>query len=194
MLNKIWNNKFQSILSVLFLSIGIMNDKLLSKINTFLFLSNIKKHGNNCTIMRGVYCRYPNYIEFGNDVIIGNYSRFSTEFPRDHYLILEDNVSIGQKCSIDFSGGILIKKEAHIAHDVLISTHDHGFDYRNKPIGKALEIGENAFIGSRSIIMHNCNYIGKNAVVGTGSVVTKDVPDYAVVAGNPAKIIKYINQ
>lgn len=69
----------------------------------------------------------------------------------------------------------------------------HGFDYRNKPVGKALEIGEYAFIGSKSIIVHNCNYIGKHAVIGSGSVVTKDVPDFAVVAGNPARIIKYIN-
>ena len=81
---------------------------------------------------------------------------------------------------------------AHIAHNVLISTHDHGYDYRNKPTGKSLEIGEGAFIGSRSLILHNCNRIGKNAVIGTGSVVTKDVPDNAIVAGNPAKVIKYI--
>ena len=49
-----------------------------------------------------------------------------------------------------------------------------------------------SFIGSRCIILHNCNYIGKNAVIGTGSVVTKDVPDNTIVVGNPAKIIKYI--
>ena len=57
----------------------------------------------------------------------------------------------------------------HIAHQILILTHDHGYDYRNIPIGK-------------------------NAVVGIGSVVTKEVPDYAIVAGNPAKILRYINQ
>ena len=72
-----------------------------------------------------------------------------------------------------------------------ITTHDHGYDYRNKPTGKSLEIGENAFIGAKSVILFNCNRIGNNAVVGTGSVVTKDVPDNAIVAGNPARIIKY---
>lgn len=77
--------------------------------------------------------------------------------------------------------------------EVLISTHDHGYDYKSELIGKSLEIGEHAFIGSRSSIMHNCNYIGKHAVVGTSSLVTKDVPDYAVVAGNPAQVIKYID-
>lgn len=81
---------------------------------------------------------------------------------------------------------------AHIAHQVQITTHDHGYDYRNEPIGKALEIGKAAFIGSRSTILFNCNRIGKNAVIGTGSVVTKDVPDNAIVAGNPARVIKFV--
>lgn len=45
-------------------------------------------------------------------------------------------------------------------------------------------------IGSRAIILASCHYIGKHARVGAGAVVTHDVPDYAVVAGVPAKVIR----
>lgn len=54
--------------------------------------------------------------------------------------------------------------------------------------GSCIEIHDNVFIGGQSIIVGNVS-IGPNAIIGAGSVVTKDVPEDAVVAGNPAKII-----
>lgn len=54
-----------------------------------------------------------------------------------------------------------------------------------------LEIGHDAWLGERAIITPRCSRIGIGAVVAAGSVVTKDVPDFAVVAGNPARIIRY---
>lgn len=192
MINKIWNKTFKGILGALVLFLKILFEKIGDKITTFLFVSNIKSAGSNIHAIRGLVYRYPVFIEVDNDVIIGKQTALTSEDLPGHYCKIENGVSIGAKCNIDFSGGIVIKKDAHIAHEVLISTHDHGYDYKSKPVGKPLEIGEYAFIGSRSIIMHNCNYIGKHAVVGTGSVVTKDVPDHAIVAGNPAKIIKML--
>ena len=57
-------------------------------------------------------------------------------------------------------------------------------DYYTGPV----VIKDNAVIGGRSIILYNVT-IGKNALVAAGGVVTKDVPDFAIVGGNPAKII-----
>lgn len=191
MFNKIWNGKFKGLISALFVGIIVIYDKLIDRITTVFFKLNIKDHGKNIKVCRGVYYRYPKKIEIGNNIIIGKKTVFSSEISNDNFIKVEDGVSIGGNCHIDFSGGIIINKDAHIAHFVHISTHDHGYDYNSIPIGKKLIIGENAFIGSRVIIMHNCNYIGKDSVIGTGSLVTKDVPDHAVVAGNPAKVIKY---
>jgi hypothetical protein len=53
-----------------------------------------------------------------------------------------------------------------------------------------LEIGHDAWLGDRAIITAGCSRIGIGAVVGAGAVVTKDVPDFAVVAGNPARLIR----
>jgi acetyltransferase-like isoleucine patch superfamily enzyme len=54
-----------------------------------------------------------------------------------------------------------------------------------------LEIEHDAWIGANVIVTSNCDRIGIGAVIGAGSIVTKDVPDFAVVVGNPARILRY---
>jgi acetyltransferase-like isoleucine patch superfamily enzyme len=56
---------------------------------------------------------------------------------------------------------------------------------------KKLEIGNDVWIGQSAIILRQVSKIGDGAVIGAGAVVTKDVPDYAIVAGSPAKVIRY---
>lgn len=53
-----------------------------------------------------------------------------------------------------------------------------------------LEIDEDVWIGARAIILPGCKKIGAHSIIGAGSVVTHDVPEYAIVGGNPAKILK----
>ena len=55
----------------------------------------------------------------------------------------------------------------------------------------ALEIGADAWLGAHAIILPGCGRIGRGAVVAAGSVVTRDVPDYSLVAGNPARVVRY---
>ena len=75
--------------------------------------------------------------------------------------------------------------------------HVHGFARTDIPMreqvdenAKLLEICDDVWIGARSIILQNCCRIGTGAIIGAGSVVTKDVPDFAIVGGNPARILK----
>ncbi|ELI1804019.1 acyltransferase, partial [Vibrio parahaemolyticus] len=92
---------------------------------------------------------------------------------------------------------IQIGKNVLLAQDVLIIGGNHEYKDPSIPIknqgeGKQgnIMIGDDVWIGARSIILTGVS-IGKGAVIGAGSVVTKDVPCFAVAAGNPAKIIKY---
>ena len=118
--------------------------------------------------------------------------------------------SIGNFCSISDDCGI--RKNHSIKY---ISTHPimycneldiFGFNYDEakkteyymegiQPKGKSHnnkkhKIGHDVWIGSRALLLNSCN-IGNGAIVAAGAVVTKDVPDYAVVAGVPAKVIRY---
>lgn len=81
-----------------------------------------------------------------------------------------------------------------ITKDVLFLTHDGGtLVYRpqipNLEITKPIFVGNNVFIGVRSIIMPGI-VIGNDCIIAAGSVVTKNVPDHSVIGGNPAKFIK----
>lgn len=119
------------------------------------------------------------------------------DIAKEKGLIVEDGVSI--MGGVDFGSEpylITLRRNSRISSDVLFINHDGGtWAFRNhwnqyKDVIKygRIEIGEETFIGARSIIMPGVK-IGRNCVVGAGSVVTKDVPDYTVVAGIPARKI-----
>lgn len=88
-----------------------------------------------------------------------------------------------------------------MGEDVLILGGRHNFDVTDIPVslqgsaGKTgLHIGNDVWIGARTIILPGCNHIGNATIIGAGSVVTKDIPDYAVVGGNPARVIRFRSQ
>lgn len=110
------------------------------------------------------------------------------------HLTIGNNTHINQDCILDARSFITIGNNVSISHRVMLMTGSHDinssdFKYKGEPI----EIKDYAFIGVNAIVLGGCT-IGKGSVVCAGSVVTKDVPNFAVVAGSPAKIIAQRNQ
>lgn len=115
---------------------------------------------------------------------------------------IDDNVWIGHYCLLDGIGGIKIGKGVHVASHSCIYTHSSqnairlmGDKYIEIPAEERLgyiienvEVGEFSFIGTSCVILPGTK-IGNGCILGAGSIVKGEYPDYSIIAGNPAKII-----
>ncbi len=100
-----------------------------------------------------------------------------------------DGVAIGDRTEIHAGESIVIGEGTLVAWDCCILDRDYHKFGGEKEIIKPVNIGKHVWIGCHSIILKGVN-IGDGAVIAAGSVVTKDVPERALVGGNPAKVIK----
>lgn len=143
----------------------------------------------------------PQHISLGKKTFIGNYAWLGAfdEYAGIKYtprLVIGDYVSIGDFVCITCIGELVIYDGCLFSEYVYISDHVHGIDPRaGRPDQQALvskgnvEIGENSFLGYRVSVLPGVK-LGKHCVVGANSVVTHSFPDYSMVAGVPAKLIK----
>lgn len=113
-------------------------------------------------------------------------------------LIISDGAVIGDYNHIFATRSIVIEEKVLTANHVYISDNLHGFEDINTPIVEQpikqlnnVVIGEGSWIGENVCIIGAS--IGKNCVIGANAVVTKDIPDYSVAVGVPAKVIKRYN-
>jgi acetyltransferase-like isoleucine patch superfamily enzyme len=102
---------------------------------------------------------------------------------------------LGQECTISCYQHVSIGRECIIADRAMMIDFDHGMVEVERPIREQgiykrdLRMGHNVWMGYGACVLRGVT-VGDNAVIGTNSVVTKDVPDNAVVGGVPAKLIR----
>ncbi len=140
-------------------------------IRGFLVKPLLRKSGKKINIHHGADFSTGNTISVGNNSDLGIDSWIRAD------LTIGDNVMMAVGCTIY---GIY-----HQYDRVDIPMVEQGFQ-QSRPIF----ISDDVWIGARVIILGGV-HIGKGAIIGAGAVVTKDIPPYAIVAGNPAKIIKF---
>lgn len=155
----------------------------------------------------------------GQSVYIGKHCSLKGK----HHISLEDSVSvrpytqiwsglggtvrigrgseIGERCRISIANSLEIGDKVLLSPNVYITDCDHEYRNINVPVidqgivqrSQKVSIGEGSYIGINAVIVGNVK-IGRHCVIGANSVVTKDVPDYCVAVGSPAKAIKQIRQ
>jgi len=109
-------------------------------------------------------------------------------------VLLGDRVRIGIGSVV--IGPVTMKSGSGLGQHVFVSGFNHGYadGKRNSSVQplvkKEVVIGEDSHIGANSVVVAGV-HIGKRCQIGAGSVVTKDIPDYSVAVGNPARVIKY---
>lgn len=146
-------------------------DLLPAFVRNILFSLLFKKFGRNVMLDYRTYVRYPWKVSIGNHVAINRGCEFYPSVQSEAgYIVLEDHVVLGPKVSI-FS-----------------ATHDYS-TLALPDTSAPIVIGRHVWIGGNTTLLPGI-VIGEGAVIGAGSVVTKDIPPFTVAVGNPAKVIK----
>lgn len=119
------------------------------------------------------YCDYGNHIEVGKNLFI-NYNCTIVDVAK---------VIIGDNCML--APNVAIYTAGHPVHPV---SRNSMYEY-----GKEVTIGDNVWVGGNAVILPGV-HIGSNTVIGAGSVVTGDIPDWVVAGGNPCRVIRKITE
>lgn len=161
--------------------------------NGVLDISKLKEIGENVTIEDGVLIFHPENIALHNNIYIGHNTILKGYYKNN--MIIRSNTWIGQNCFFHSAGGLEIGEAVGIGPCVKIITSAHTDSDLDLPVlYQPLEfqkviLKDGCDIGVNSTILPGVT-IGKGAIIGAGSVVTRDIPDYSIAVGSPAKVIR----
>ena len=170
---------------------------------TSRFKGSFKHFGTDTLLAPGVKIHTPKYISVGNNTSIMSHCIIETcaVDGNNPQLEIGDKVSIGEYSHITCANKVVIGNGVLTGRFVLITDNSHGNNTKEfadiAPLAREIHsngpvhIGENVWIGDKVTILPNVK-IGKGCIIAANAVVTKDIPEYSVAAGIPAKVIKTI--
>ena len=136
-------------------------------------------------------------ITLGNSVIIRPSTRVYAGNAQS-LVSFGDGTELGEHSTISSNNKVIFGNDVLTGPHIFVADHNHAYTNISVPISKQgvkcnptdeVVIGDGSWIGTNVVIVGNV-HIGKHCVIGANSVVTKDIPDYSVAAGIPAKVIK----
>lgn len=157
-------------------------------------------------IRRPVYIRGDKFISWGRGLTSGVNLRidvFNVDGHPTPRLQIGDNCQINDYVHIGVINSVIIGNNVLIASKVFISDHNHG-DFENDPemnispaqrklTATPTKICDNAWLGEGVMVLPGVT-IGKHSIIGAGAIVTKDIPEYSIAVGNPARVTKQYNK
>ncbi len=141
------------------------------------------------------------YIHIGDGTMIGPQVTLSAGMTPGQVCLSERVITIGDRCLIGKGSGVVghfsiaIGNDVWTGHHVYITDQNHGYEDVTVPISqqtmpeRPVSIGDGSWIGYGTVILPGAT-IGRHVTVGANSVVSGELPDYCVAAGNPARVIK----
>ncbi len=157
-------------------------------------LSAFKSIGDDCVFEAGAMVLHPENITLGRNVYVGHYAILKGYYRNE--MVIGDQTWIGQQCFFHSAGGITVGQRVGVGPGVKILTSVHTEAGRDVPVlfspveTAPVVIEDDADLGINSVILPGVR-VGRGAIVGAGAVVTENVPPYAVVAGVPARVLRY---
>jgi acetyltransferase-like isoleucine patch superfamily enzyme len=171
--------------------------------------------GRNVTFGYGVVLRHPAKVRIGNDVVIDDLvvldakgeknrgieigdgvflGRGTILSCKDGDITLQDHVNIGFHSEIFSGSSVVVGRHGLFAAQTYLVGGGHSFDgqgpvVEQERVSSGITLGENVWLGTGAKILDGVR-IGRNVVVGAGAVVNEDLPDGAVAAGVPARILR----
>ena len=140
------------------------------------------------TFRKGIYCKYDKGTKFMEGVIVDEESVIGKYTYVGRYSTITKS-TIGNYCSI--APFVNIGPGEHYLNGVSTSERiNERLNIKHSLKDGMVKIGHDVWIGTNSVILRGVN-IGNGAIIAAGAIVNKDVPDYAIVGGVPAKVIKY---